>query len=422
MIVAAIITLLWPIFQLSYIKYSKVKLQLPKAERRNSDFFSIIVAIKEEAISTVKELVENLSSLDYDNYEVLIISDDDERYFKKLSESLSLPSNFKLIRRENNRGKKAGALNYGVSLARGDYLVFLDAEARVDKDFLKRLNGRIKEAAAFRLKVRNDNFPLGKIYSSGTEYSMDVLFKGRYIKGRIIIPNGSAFAIRKDVLIRVGGWKEGVITEDLELGIRLALSGVKVEYLDDVIVYTLSPFNSIDLYRQIERWAYGSAQLLRESLSLLKLGVNGFEAFLYSQQWGIYPFYLLILIIVASLQPLLKISIWYYISSFLILGIIGGFIYAKLGTHSDVRSEIATYLASLIGYFKGVTGIEYKWRITPKTPEESEKRQSVKEVSILMYILLILSYLDVMFRAYFSSIVLLGIALMCMYFNYVTIF
>lgn len=420
MIIAALITSIWPLSQLYYLKASAKVIQFNEEIVYKERSFSIVIAIKNEPIEVIRGLVENLLNLNYENYEILIISDDDKNYFNKLISEIPFSPKLRIVRREKPLGKKAGALNFAINLTRGEYLVFLDAEARIDKDFLYKVNSKIRDGAAFRLKLRNNDFPLGKLYEATMEFTMNSLFKGRYVKGMFIIPNGSAFAIRKDLLIKVGGWRENLFTEDLELGIRLALYGVKIDYFDDVIVYTLSPYNEVDLYRQIERWSYGSAQLLKECLSLLKLGIKGFDAFLYAQQWGFYTFFVFILIVVSALQPILMISIWSYLTSFLIFGLVTGLYVSQIKSMSDPLAGIVTYFASLIGYIKGILRIKYEWKVTPKVPRKSEA--NIREIDILIYILLLLSFLDVMFKAYFPSLILLGLALVGVYFNYIAVF
>ncbi|MEM0373861.1 MAG: glycosyltransferase family 2 protein, partial [Sulfolobales archaeon] len=292
LILSSIISSIWLILQIIYYKYSFlynrfINLYNNKKEQKDDIYYSIIVAIKNENRDVIKQLIDNLKELNWKKYEVIIISDDDEKKFNEIFNGISIPYNFKIIRRDNPKDGKAGALNLGCKEAKGTYLVFLDADARIEKDFLIKLTNKIEKINALRLEIRNHNEGIiPKIYSSMNEFVMNSLFKGRHVLGLPIFPNGSALVIEKSVLENIGFWKSQV-TEDLELGIRLFYNNYKVNYIDEVKVSVLAPYTNSDLYRQIERWAYGSGELFLTSLKLIKRGLNGIEAFFYISQWFI---------------------------------------------------------------------------------------------------------------------------------------
>ncbi len=405
-------TTLWIILQVLYYKIS-TQYDSNKLENREdtNEKISIIVAIKDEDENTVKELIDNLSKLDYDNYDVIIVSDDNQDKFEKLCRKLDkIPNNFIIIRRENNQGRKAGALNYALKLANGDILVFLDSEARVDSDFLRKISAySTYDALSFRLRVREVSTVVQKIYANTTEFVMNTLFKARSALNLLIFPNGSAMAIRKSVLMNVKGWKEGKVTEDLELGIRLALNGVTFKYIDSIVVYTLAPYTLTDLYNQIKRWAYGSAELFFYSLKMFKLGVKGIEGFIYAQQWGIYPLFLLMFIVSLSSEFLLKIN-YLYIFASLIPILFSLLLYMSVirvkGEIKDYRPSLVTLLASIIGYIQGFLRIKFRWKVTPKEMSNSEDNYIIS-AKIVGLLLTSFSYLNAIYDKNISSIILL---------------
>ncbi len=402
LLLSSIISSIWLILQASYF----TRTQIVDLGYDKSRTISIIIAIKDEEIDTIRDLVKNLSELDYDNYEVIIISDDTQETFKKYL-SIALPKNFKIIRREKPTGRKAGALNYGVNLSKGEFLVFLDAEARVNRDFLKHVSYLLKyNAISLRLKVRNTQ-GIGKIYSYFTDFSMSSLFRGRSISGLYIFPNGSAFAIKKSILLDVGGWKENIVTEDLELGIRLALNNIRIYYFDEPSISILSPLNYSDLYTQIKRWAYGSGELFIEGLKLIKKGIRGLEGFLYVIQWGLYSFFLFIIIIL-SLLPY-SINIYLFIISMIIYGI-SLFIYSSKNPKEMDLSGIVVVFAAMIGFIQGFFRTKFSWRVTPKLHSENFTPTSIE---VLRYILLIISIFDILLNryAFFLLMFLLSISM-----------
>ncbi|MEM0121982.1 MAG: glycosyltransferase family 2 protein [Saccharolobus sp.] len=408
---SSILTSLWLLLQSIY--YQKAKKQKTDDPILNSEEkrIDIIVAIKDENEEVIKNLVENLSELDYKNYKVIIVSDDNEEYFTKIVRYLgNIPNNFILIRRPSNEGRKAGALNFALNMSNAEMVAFLDADARVDKDFLKKLSSLNYDAVAFRIKIRDAVTYIQRAYKCTTEFTMDSLFKARYNLGFLIFPNGSAFAIKRDLLTKLGGWKCGKISEDLELGIRLALNGIKIHYVNSVIVYSLAPYDLQDLYNQIRRWAYGSAELLLYSMRLFKLGTKGIEGFIYTQQWGIYPSYLFFLMLALSLQFIIRINFIYILGSLMPV-ILSTIIYnIMLRAKGDYRAGIITIIASMFGYIQGLFRMKFNWKVTPKKKLNSEENE-VASIKILGLVLALLSYVNALFDSILSSLILLALSI-----------
>jgi len=288
-------------------------------------------------------------------------------------------------------------LNYGVSLAKGEVLVFLDSEARVERDFLKILSRTPwEDAVALRLKVRESKGRLQRLYSQMTDYSMEHLFLGRAVRGFPIFPNGSAFAIRREVLASLGGWNEGKVAEDLDMGIRLFLHGYQVRYIRVIVVETLAPFTWRDLFQQIRRWAYGSGELLGSSLKMLTKGGRGLEGFVYANQWGIYPLFLLTALVVGALDIWFRPSLLAVATSFGIYAISALiFSLSSRTVESDLRLPVMILAASLIGYLSGLLRINFKWSVTPKRPKGNEETPLIlKVISWTYYIIGIFSIRD----------------------------
>ncbi|WP_187152740.1 glycosyltransferase [Acidianus manzaensis] len=408
MILSSIISSSWLLLQVYYLKSIKNGLEIEKKEEDKEPFFSIIVAIKNEDQKIVKELISNLIALDYDKYEVIIVSDDPKEYVSNIISSTGVSwNNIKIVRRERPIGRKAGALNYATKLANGEYFIFLDSEARVNKDFLRKICKYLdKEPLALHVEIRNHENFIEKIYSETTNFAMKSLFLSRFQKGLYIFPNGSAIVISRDTLSKIGFWKEGIVTEDLELGIRAALKGKQFTYVHDILVSLLSPRALFDLYYQIERWAYGSGELFIYGLKLFSKGFKGVEGYIYVIQWGIYSVFIFVLAIVASLQMLLHLSMSTYIISILIFSI-SLLIYSssfKISEDEAYLVSIATIWAAIIGFTKGLFKLNFSWKVTPKIRSNTSKPLVLR---VLQYIFFIIALTNLIYNNIFSSLILL---------------
>ena len=411
-LIFTIMPVIWNFLQVYYfLKSNSIKSKNEITNSNNHKSFSFIIAEKNEREETIDDLFKNLLDLDYDDYEIIIVSDDPPEIFEKKYEKYKNISRVKVVNRTNPKGKKSGALNYGISLAKYQYLVFLDVDARVEKDFLKKLSEYECDLLALKLRIYNAQTQVQKYYREFAEKVMDSLFKVRYYLGLPIFPNGSALCVKKDTLIKLGGWKEDLITEDLELGIRAFLNGYNIKYVDNIVVYSLAPFTLNDLYSQIQRWSYGSAQLFFTSLKMLKKGMKGIEGFLYSQQWGIYGLFVFAISLFSAFNFILKIPASIYLLSIILYGLSLGLYSLVYKTNvNDIKLPIVLLNASISGYIKGLFKFPFSWRVTPKIKDDEKTNE--EKTNFIIPIILLFSFINMIEGQLLASLILLFISVM----------
>jgi len=185
---------------------------------------------------------------------------------------------------------KPKACNYALRFARGEYVTVYDADDRPDPKQLK------KAAAAFKnlppdvvcLQARLNYYNLGdnlltRLFS--LEYSMlfYVLLHGISRLGMPVLLGGTSNHISLARLKELGEWDPFNVTEDADLGTRLAARGFKTMMLDSTTMEEAP--NSIGAwFRQRSRWIKGYIQTwlvhMRHPLRLLgSLKIHGFLGF-----------------------------------------------------------------------------------------------------------------------------------------------
>jgi cellulose synthase/poly-beta-1,6-N-acetylglucosamine synthase-like glycosyltransferase len=212
---------------------------------------------------------------------------------------------------------KPKALNYALQLARGAFIVVYDAEDRPQPDQLRRA-----------LEVFRRNPPqLGcvqarlNIYNAGdswltrqltVEYSalFDAILPA-LARLRLPVPlGGTSNHFRRETLDAVGGWDPFNVTEDADLGFRLARRGWRTKVLDST-TWEEAPVGFRSWFRQRTRWLKGWIQTYlvhtRRPLRLFgELGIRGALGF-HTVMGG--------LVLSALVHPLLYVLLAWQVAS-----------------------------------------------------------------------------------------------------------
>jgi len=214
------------------------------------------------AIQCAKKCLEN----DYpkDRYEILIGDDsNDANVSKTLNDFARLHDNVRVLKRENNIGFKAGNLNNMLKHSKGDILVLFDSDFLPPKDFLRRIVApfnKSKKIAAVQARwsfIRPNRNLVSLLSSTILSILHNLILPLTYRKGKVSFICGSAEAVRKSTLERLGGWKSGSLTEDIDYSLRVLKEGYKIVYLEDLECKGEVPYTPKDFYKQQMRWAYG---------------------------------------------------------------------------------------------------------------------------------------------------------------------
>lgn len=226
-------------------------------------FVSVMIPAHNEE-SVIAQTVENILEMDYDPFEIIVIDDrstdntalvvtDLEKKYDKVKA---------LIRPKDAFPGKSAVLNDALKYAKGEAILVFDADARVEKDFLKKLipNLEPKDVGAVQARkvIRNKDVNL-LTRCQNNEMTMDTHFQvGRdSVKGAVEL-RGNGELIKRTALEDIGGWNNYTITDDLDMSTRLHIKGWDVRFCKDAIVYEEGIMYLWPLYRQRRRWLEGT--------------------------------------------------------------------------------------------------------------------------------------------------------------------
>lgn len=220
------------------------------------------------------------------------------------------------IHRTDRSGYKAGALEEGLKIARGEYAAVFDADFVPPPDFLR---NTVPYLAAdpgcgfvqTRWGHRNRDYSLlTRLQSIGIDGHFVIEQTARSWSGLFCNFNGTAGIWRIETIRDAGGWKADTLTEDLDLSYRSILAGWRPRYLLDVVTPAEIPTDINALKSQQRRWAKGSIQtaikLLPKVLRYPRLGfLKKFQSILHLTHYMIHPLILVLTILILPLVLLL---------------------------------------------------------------------------------------------------------------------
>ena len=219
----------------------------------------------------VKRLLDSVSKLNYpkDKYEVQILDDSTDETTEILKDELPKYQeqgfDYKLVLRENRIGFKAGALDYGLHNAKGEFIAIFDADFVINPEFLHKTLWCFNDPEIGLVQTRwehlNRNHSLlTKLQAFALDGHFSVEQVGRNFGAHFINFNGTAGIWRKKTIIDAGGWEHDTLTEDLDLSYRAQLKDWRFIYLEEVEAPAELPMAISALKSQQFRWTKGGAE------------------------------------------------------------------------------------------------------------------------------------------------------------------
>lgn len=224
----------------------------------------------------VERLIDCVCQMDYpiDKFEIQVLDDstDDTREIihKKVQEWKAKGINISQIFRDSRIGYKAGALQYGLQKAKGEFIAIFDADFLPKKDFLKvTLPAFDKKTGMVQTRwghINQDYSILTRMQAFGLNAHFTVEQTGRNSSGKLMNFNGTAGVWRKECIETAGGWQHDTLTEDLDLSYRAQLKGWEFIYLEHVLSPAELPVLVPAIKSQQYRWNKGAAETARKNV------------------------------------------------------------------------------------------------------------------------------------------------------------
>ncbi len=274
------------------------------------------VSVIVPAYNEEKVIVQTITSLLNQQYagelEIVVVDDGSSDETALIcQEAYGRHSRVIVYKKEN--GGKASALNFGISHARHEVVIGLDADTVFDEDTVAKLVQPLQDpnvaAVAGNAKVGNRINLVTRWQALEYVTSQNLDRRAFSLLDCITVVPGAVGAWRRSAVLEVGGFQEDTLAEDQDLTLAMRRAGYSVEYADGAVAYTEAPDTLRGLARQRFRWSFGTLQCAwkhRDAFFRTKYGSLG---------WVALPNVFLFQLLLPSISPIADLMFVYSIFS-----------------------------------------------------------------------------------------------------------
>lgn len=276
-------------------------------------FLSIIAPAYNEGL-TIEENIRSLLSLNYSNYEVIVVNDGSKDNSMELLqkaydlEQVSItvrsdlptksikgiyksknPAFRKLTIIDKENGGKADALNAGINASAHPYILCIDVDCVLIKDTLLKITKPLLEkgdkriiAAGGVIRIANScKVKSGRLLQINTPEKLlpriqVIEYLRAFLLGRmawstldgLLLISGAFGLFDKEIAIKAGGYNTKTVGEDMELLVRMRRYMLDhklkytVAYIPDPLCWTEAPETLSIFKKQRSRWTRGTMETL----------------------------------------------------------------------------------------------------------------------------------------------------------------
>jgi glycosyltransferase involved in cell wall biosynthesis len=176
----------------------------------------------------IMDALESVKTCEPESTEIIIVNDGStDSYTNELLENLSKDGYNVIFQKNTGLG---GARNTGIQAARGEFILPLDADNRINPEYVTR-----------GVEILNNNKEIAVVYSNANYFGdqTGILKQGEYSMQRIMLGNfiDACAVVRKSVMEEVGLYDNMKIMgyEDWDLWLRIAFKGYGFHYIDKAL-------------------------------------------------------------------------------------------------------------------------------------------------------------------------------------------
>lgn len=200
---------------------------------------SIVVAIfnrKDELFELLNSLIAQTDK----DFEVIIIDDGSFVDLVPTVETFKEMLNIQYFKKANSG--PGLSRNYGANRAKNDWLVFVDSDVIVEKDYIENIKKNLEKTNCAAFGGADKAHKGFNILQKAISYSMTSVFTTGGIRGSKkavtrFQPRSFNMGVNKEIFLKIGGFSEMRIGEDPDLSMTIWENGYQTAFFDDIGVY-----------------------------------------------------------------------------------------------------------------------------------------------------------------------------------------
>ena len=200
---------------------------------------SIVVAIfnrKDELFELLNSLIAQTDK----DFEVIIVDDGSFVDLLPTVETFKEMLNIQYFKKANSG--PGLSRNYGANRAKNDWLVFVDSDVIVEKDYIENIKKNLEKTDCAAFGGADKAHKGFNILQKAISYSMTSVFTTGGIRGSKkavtrFQPRSFNMGVNKEIFLKIGGFSEMRIGEDPDLSMTIWEKGYKTAFFDDIGVY-----------------------------------------------------------------------------------------------------------------------------------------------------------------------------------------
>ena len=268
-----------PCFVLLFVKIFDLQ---SSDETQKSAFFAttpsvsvLLVGYNEEA--SVAGAIRSLLELNYPALEIIVIDDNSEDGMYLEAKPFADQGLVKLYRNSAATGRsgRPTASNMALHLARGAFIVSVDADTSFDRDMLRHMIGPFYNpkvgGVAGNIKIKNIDSSIWTRFQA-VEYALSIGMWKRWmgLMGMGMQVSGAFGAFRREALTTFGAW-DPELAEDADLTLKIKKVGWHIVFAPKAIAMTNAPDSWRVLKGQRFRWDKGAYRTyFRKHVDIMK--------------------------------------------------------------------------------------------------------------------------------------------------------
>lgn len=265
--------------------------ELAQLKDKDLPIYTVFCPLYKEA-HMIPQFVKAMDKLEYPKakLDIMLLLEEDDKPTIKAAQDYNLPKHIRIVVVPDSFPKtKPKATNFGLAEALGEYSVIYDAEDIPDPLQLKKTLIAFKRSddATVCIQAKLNYYNphqnlLTRVFTA--EYSLwfDLVLPGLQSVAAPIPLGGTSNHFKTSYLHELEGWDSFNVTEDCDLGIRLAKKGYKTAIVDSVTMEEANSHLGNWVYQRT-RWIKGYMQSylvhMRSPLEFFKTNPRHFVAF-----------------------------------------------------------------------------------------------------------------------------------------------